>query len=162
MDKTEIAEILAKPYSQGLLSGRIPARLGYIGIDGDPRVIPIGFKWKNEQLHMFTPPKSAKVRALETHPRVAITIDTESFPPKVLLLRGSVELTLEDGVPEDYTNASSGLVPPEDFDDWKAGVEALYDQMVRIAFTPDWVKLIDFETTIPKAVADLIAEQQPA
>lgn len=160
MNKNEIAEILAKPYSQDLLSGRIPARVSYIGIDGDPRVVPIGFKWKDEQLLMFTVPKSAKVRALKNNPRVAITIDTESFPPKVLLLRGSVELTLEDGVPDDYANSASGLVPPEDFDEWKAGVEALYDQMVRIAFTPDWVKLLDFETTIPKAVADIIAEKQ--
>ena len=45
-------------------------------------------------------------------------------------------------------------------EEWTAGVKALYDQMVRITVTPDWVKLLDFETTIPKAVADLIAEKQ--
>jgi hypothetical protein len=28
--------------------------------------------------------------------------------------------------------------------------------MVRITITPDWAKLLDFETTLPKAVADLI------
>ena len=159
MNQTEIAEILAKPYSQDLLSGRIPARVSYIGLDGDPRVVPIGFSWKNDQILMFTTPKSAKVAALKNNPRVAITIDTENFPPKVLLLRGSVELTLEDGCPDDYKNASSGLVPAENFDEWAAGVDALYDQMYRIAFTPDWVKLLDFETTIPKAVADLVAEK---
>lgn len=162
MNQNEIDEILAKPYSQQLLSGRIPARVSYIGVDGDPRVVPIGFTWKNGELLMFTVPKSAKIAALKRNPRVAITIDTESFPPKVLLLRGSVELTLEDGCPDDYKNAASGLVPAEAFDEWAAGVDALYDQMYRIAFTPDWVKLLDFETTIPKAVQDIIEEKQQA
>ncbi len=160
MNKTEIAEILAKPYSQDLLSGRIPARFSYISLSGEPRVVPIGFSWKNDQLLMFTTTNSAKVPALKKNPRVAITIDTESFPPKVLLLRGSVELTLEDGVPEDYKNSASGLVPPEAFEEWAAGVDALYDQMYRIAFTPDWVKLLDFETTLPKAVEEIIAAKQ--
>jgi hypothetical protein len=162
MNKTEIAEILAKPYSQQLLSGRIPARFSYIGVDGDPRVIPIGFSWKNERLLMFTVPKSAKVAALKRNPRVAITIDTESFPPKALLLRGTVELTLEEGCPDDYKNGASGLVPADAFDEWAAGVDALYDEMYRIAFIPDWVKLLDFETTIPKSVQDIIEEKQKA
>jgi len=34
-------------------------------------------------------------------------------------------------------------------------VRALYDEMVRITSEPDWAKLLDFETTIPKAVEDL-------
>jgi len=93
VNKQEIAEILAKPYSQDLLSGKIPARFAYIGLDGDPRVVPIGFHWDGETLQIFTVPKSAKVKALERNPRVSITIDTESFPPKVLLLRGSAKLT---------------------------------------------------------------------
>jgi hypothetical protein len=36
-------------------------------------------------------------------------------------------------------------------------VRALYQQMALITITPDWAKLLDFETTIPKAVADLVA-----
>ena len=43
MTTEEIAEILAKPYAQQLLNGPEPARLAYNGLDGDPRVIPIGF-----------------------------------------------------------------------------------------------------------------------
>ena len=43
MNTDEIAEILAKPYAQQLLNGPEPARLAYNGLDGDPRVIPIGF-----------------------------------------------------------------------------------------------------------------------
>lgn len=42
----------------------------------------------------------------------------------------------------------------------EAGVQALYQQMVQITITPDWAKLLDFETTLPQAVADLIQAQQ--
>jgi hypothetical protein len=35
-------------------------------------------------------------------------------------------------------------------------VRALYDQMALITIEPDWAKLLDFETTIPKAVEDLV------
>ena len=35
-------------------------------------------------------------------------------------------------------------------------MRALYDQMVLITVEPDWAKLLDFETTIPQAVEDLV------
>jgi hypothetical protein len=38
------------------------------------------------------------------------------------------------------------------------GVKSLYKQMVRITITPTWAKVIDFETTLPSAVEELIAE----
>ena len=37
-----VAETLAKPIAQELLFSDIPARLSYIGLDGDPRVVPVG------------------------------------------------------------------------------------------------------------------------
>ena len=68
MNSTEIAEILAKPYSQQLLTGPIPARFSYIGLDGDPRVVPIGFHFDGERLQIFTVPKAAKVKACARTP----------------------------------------------------------------------------------------------
>ena len=69
MTKEEIAEILAKPYAQQLLNGPEPARMAYNGLDGDPRVIPIGFWTEGERVVMATVPKSAKAAALRKHPR---------------------------------------------------------------------------------------------
>ena len=160
MDKHDVAEIMGKSISVELLNSGIPARLAYVGLDAAPRVVPIGFFWTGTQILMFTVPKAAKVRALEANPKVAITIDTEAFPPHVLLIRGSASLELVDGVPSEYLEASRKLVPAEHFDGWEAGVHALYQQMVRITITPDWAKLLDFETTIPKAVADLMEAHQ--
>ena len=96
MDQQEIAEVMAKPYAQELLSSAIPARLAYIGVEGDPRVVPIGFLWDRDRLVVCSVPSMAKVRAL-------------------------------------------------------------YQQMARITIELTWAKLLDFETTLPKAVADLVA-----
>jgi hypothetical protein len=157
MNSHDVLEVLAKPLSLQLLASNIPARFAYTGLDGDPRVIPIGFLWTGEQVKLYTVPTSAKVKALEAHPRVAITIDTQAFPPNVLLVRGQATLELVDGVPDGYVEASRRLVGAEQMPAWEAGVRALYQQMVVVTVSPDWAKLLDFETTLPKAVEDLIA-----
>lgn len=156
MNRDEVAEVMNKPISQELLGSAIPARFAYNGLDGDPRVIPIGFLWDGSRLIMATVPTSAKVPALQKHPRVAITIDTETFPPHVLLIRGDASIEVRDGVPDEYLEASRKIVPPDQFERWEAGVRGLYDQMAITTIEPDWAKLLDFETTIPKAVEDLV------
>ena len=163
MDRHDVAEVLAKPISQELLGSSIPARLAYIGIDGAPRAIPIGFSWTGAQVVMATVPTSAKVRALRRNARVALTIDTEAaWPPRVLLIRGAARLELVDGVPDSYIETGRKLVPADHFEGWEQGVRALYDQMVLITIEPDWAKLLDFETTLPKAVEDLVRAHQGA
>ncbi|TCO44542.1 pyridoxamine 5'-phosphate oxidase [Kribbella antiqua] len=159
MTREEIAAVLAKPYAQQLLNGPEPARLAYVGLDGDPRAIPIGFWTSGEQILMATVPKSAKVAALRKNPKVALTIDTGAFPPKVLLLRGTADVELVDGVPEGYLVAGHKVMTDEQYPDWEAGVKGLYDQMAVITITLTWAKLLDFETTIPSAVEDLIKEK---
>jgi Pyridoxamine 5'-phosphate oxidase len=159
MTKDEIAAILAKPYAQQLLNGPEPARMAYNGLDGDPRVIPIGFWTEGEQIAMGTLPKSAKVAALRKNPKVALTIDQGAFPPKVLLIRGTAEVDLVEGVPDGYLTAGHKVMTDEQYPQWVAGVQALYEDMVVITITPTWAKLLDFETTIPKAVEDLIKEK---
>ena len=163
MNREDVAEVLAKPISRELLGSSIPARLAYVGTDGEPRAIPIGFLWTGEHVVMATVPTSAKVRALRRNPRVALTIDTQDqWPPRVLLIRGAARVELVDGVPDAYVEAARRVVPPEHFEGWEQGVRALYDQMVLITIEPDWAKLLDFETTLPKAVEDLVLARQGA
>ena len=159
MNKDEIAEILAQPYALQLLNGPEPARMAYEGLDGDPRVIPIGFWTENERILMATVPKAAKVSALRVHPKVALTIDQGAFPPKALLIRGTAEVELVEGIPDGYLRAGRKVMTEEQYPQWVAGVQSVYDEMVVITITPTWVKLLDFETTIPKAVEDLIKEK---
>jgi acyl transferase domain-containing protein len=94
---------------------------------------------------------------------VALTIDTESrWPPWVLLIRGAARLELVDGVPDAYIEASRKVIPAEHFESWEQGVRGLYDQMALVTIEPDWAKLLDFETTIPQAVEDLVLARQGA
>jgi hypothetical protein len=161
----EITEVLNKPISQELL-GRDLTRLAYVGLDGTPRNIPIAFVWNGTEIVMCTIPVSQKVAALRANPAVALTIDTEIHPPRILLIRGRAELDHVDGIPEEYLEANTSYeMTAEQRVEWEAEVRSLYvDGMVRIVVTPTWAKLIDFETTLPSAVEEMVRrreERQP-
>ena len=159
MTDEEVAEILAKPYAQQLLNGPEPARMAYNGLDGAPRVIPIGFWTEGARIAMATVPKSAKVGAIRKNPNVALTIDQGAFPPKALLIRGTAQVKVVEGIPDGYLTAGRKVMTDEQYPQWEAGVQSLYTDMAVITITPTWAKLLDFETTIPKAVEDLIKER---
>lgn len=158
MDPRTVSETLAKPVAQELLFSDVPARLSYVGLDGDPRVVPTAFWWNGRSIVIATVPRSAKVAAIVAHPRVALAVDRPGMPPRSLLIRGRAEIEIVDGVPDEFVAGSRKITPPAAMPDWEAGVRALYPQMAVLTITPDHVVLHDFETTIPKAVADLIAE----
>lgn len=113
--------------------------------------------WNGSTIVLGTVPASAKVAALKAQPAVALTIDTSppTWPPNVLLVRGTAKVALVDGVFPEYVAGAKKVTPAEQFSDWEAGVHALYDQMTRIDITPTWVKIHDFDTRIPQAVEDL-------
>ena len=157
MDAQTVTDTLAQPIAQELLFSDIPARLSYIGVDGDPRVVPTAFWWTGEKIVIATVVKSAKVAAIRRSPRVALAVDKPGMPPRSLLIRGSAVVKVVDGVPDEYVAGSRKITPAEAMPAWEAGVRALYQQMAVITITPDHVVLHDFETTVPKAVADLIA-----
>jgi Pyridoxamine 5'-phosphate oxidase len=155
----EITEVLNRPISQELLA-RDLTRLAYVAKDGTPRSIPIGFTWNGREVVMCTATNAAKVSALRDDPAVALTIDTEVHPPKILLIRGLAELDVVEGIPDEYLEANGAYtMTPEQRDEWETEVRSLYDGMVRIVVTPTWAKLIDFETTLPSAVEELVRQR---
>ncbi|WP_256792171.1 pyridoxamine 5'-phosphate oxidase family protein [Terrabacter sp. Ter38] len=159
MQPNEITEVLNRPGSQQMLF-RDVARLAYVAMDGTPRVIPIAFTWNGTQLVMCTTKNARKLPALRRDPVVALTIDTEVHPPTMLLVRGTAELEVVGGIPEEYLQMSGTYsMTPEQRVVWEAEVRSLYDGMVRIVVTPTWAKLIDFETTLPSAVEELVLER---
>jgi hypothetical protein len=156
MQHADVMKVLDKPLAQELLQSSIPARLAYTGRDGAPRAIPIGFHWDGARFIVCTLPHAPKVRALAADPRVALTIDTNTFPPHALLVRGTAEVEVVDGVPPEYLEASRKTLSAEQFPAFEAQVRGLYRQMARIAIEPTWAKLLDFETTLPSAVEELL------
>jgi Pyridoxamine 5'-phosphate oxidase len=156
MNQAEIRDLMNDPVAQGLIQAPIHARLAYTAKDGSPRVVPIGFIWTGDVFVMGSPPISPKVRALSVNPKVALTIDTDDFPPNILLVRGEAALETVDGVPDEFVEAARRFVGDERMPEWEAQAHGLYKEMVLIRVTPTWVKIIDFETRLPGYVEELI------
>jgi hypothetical protein len=132
MNQSAIDEILNHPLSQELLA-RDLTRLAFIGLGGTPGSVPIGFTWNGAEIVMCTAKNARKLPALRRNPAVALTIDTEAHPPKVLLIRGQAELDAVHGIPEEHFqwNGTYQMTPGQRAE-WQAGVRSLYDGMVRV------------------------------
>ena len=99
-------ELLPHPASKELLKSTIPARLAYIWTDGTPRVVPIWFPWDGREFVLGSPSKAPKLNALSRNPKVALTIDDNSFPHKVPLVRGTARLQSMNGIVPQYALAA--------------------------------------------------------
>src|SRR5258708_32471949 len=151
--------LLDSEVAKRLLSSTIPARVAYIATDGTPRVIATWFHWTGEELVMPTfvsaphiRQPAARLGALRAHPEVAITIDTETFPPMVLSVRGRVSLAEVDGVPTEYMLAARRYLGEEAAAAYLAQIDQPGTRMVRIAVRPPWVAVLDFQQRLPEAM----------
>jgi nitroimidazol reductase NimA-like FMN-containing flavoprotein (pyridoxamine 5'-phosphate oxidase superfamily) len=162
MDAKDLQAVLSDPVALRLHDSTNLMRLAYTGRDGAPRVIPIGYVWNGQTFVVCTSTNAPKLPALEADPRVAVTIDTDAFPPNVLLVRGTAAIEIVDGVPEEFLETNRKHTDEAEYAAWEAGVRSLYKQMARIAITPTWAKILDFETRLPSAVEELVREQQGA
>ena len=86
---------------------------------------------------MATPPKAPKLKALAKNPKVALTIDDNAFPHKVLLVRGTARL---DSVAERYFGSEQGRA-------WMQQVRTMMPSMMKITITPEWVLGQNLEST---------------
>jgi PPOX class probable F420-dependent enzyme len=145
-------DLLQHPASQQLLQSKIPARLAYVWTDGTPRVVPIWFHWNGKDFVLATPPKAPKLRALAKNPKVALTIDDNTFPHKVLLVRGTARLDPVEGIVPEYARAAERYFGSQQGKGWVAQLQSMIQDMVRITITPEWVGLLDFQTRFPSAL----------
>jgi PPOX class probable F420-dependent enzyme len=145
--------LLETEVARRLLSSTVPARLAYTWTDGTPRVVPIWFHWTGDEVVMGTSAAAAKLRALRANPSVAITIDTESVPPEVLLLRGRASVTEVDGLVPEYTLAARRYMGPEGATAHLAEMDGPGTTMARVAVRPTWVGVLDFRSRFPGDLA---------
>ena len=159
MDPARITEILTDSVTLDLTDRQPIMQIAYAAADGSPRAVPVGYLLRDGKFLFFTIPTSDKVAALRHDPRIALTVDSYP-PPCCLLVRGTAELREEEGVPDEYLEASFRTMPPEQHAGFEQQVRALYDSMVRVEVTPTWVRLNDFQRTAPRAVERLVAAKQ--
>jgi hypothetical protein len=151
--------LLETELAQQLLTSTVPARYAYTALDGTPRVVTSWFTWTGEELVLPTflaaphvSHAAYRVSALRANPDVAISIDTESFPPHVLSIRGRAEITEVDGIAAEYAEAAHRFLGSEEATGYLAQIDQPGTRMARIAVRPAWVGLMDFETRLPSAL----------
>jgi PPOX class probable F420-dependent enzyme len=144
--------LLQDPIAQSLLQSRIPARLAYIWPDGTPRVVPVWFHWDGREFVFATPPTAPKVRALSQNPAVALTVDEDSFPPRVLLVRGIARTDLVNGIVPEYAEAARRYLGEEQGAVWAEQMMNMFSQVVRVSIRPEWVGIFDFQQRFPSAI----------
>ena len=145
--------LLDHSVAKELLASRIPARLAYVWTDGTPRVVPIWFHWNGRELVLASPPKAPKLKALSKNPKVAVTIDDNTFPHKVLLIRGHARIEHVKGIVPEYAAAADRYFSKEQSSAWLGQVRASMPAMAKITVTPEWVGLLDFQTRFPSALS---------
>ena len=144
--------LLNDPVAQELLRSTSPARLAYVWRDGTPRVVPIWFHWNGTEIVFGTPGTAPKVKALSSGGQVAISIDGNSWPYKVLQIRGAARVETVAGVVPEYALAAERYFGADQGKAWVAQVGGMFTHMARIAVKPDWVAVLDFETRFPSAI----------
>ena len=95
---------------------------------------------------------------------MAITIDTYDFPWKVLLVRGAASVQVMDRIVPEYALAAHRYFGPG-ADAWLEQVEAtlpVSKGMARLAVTPEWVGILDFQHRFPSALEKAMASSRGA
>ena len=144
--------LLKESVAQALLQSTIPARLAYVSRDGTPRVVPIWFHWTGEAFIFGTPLAAPKVKTLQANPKVALTIDGDTFPYKVLQVRGTAQIETVDGIVPEYAMAAERYFGNEQGKVWIEQFQQMFAQMARIIVQPEWVGILDFEQRFPSAI----------
>jgi len=152
MTKQGSLSLLESHVAKEMLQSQIYARLAYVGTDGDPRVVPINFHWDGTNVVLGSHPDGPKVEAIRKNPKVALVIDENGFPPKVLTIRGEATIDVHDNVTPEYAAAAERYMGPETGKAFVDGLRAQGFPMARIAIKPTWVGVLDFQERLPHAL----------
>src|SRR5262249_43418169 len=113
--------------------------------------------WNGQQIILGTPLAAPKMKALLKNPKVALSIDTDTYPYRVLQIRGTAKIENVDGLVPEYVLAVHRHLGQEQGRAWIEQVKTLFPRMARISITPDWVSIIDFEKRFPSAIEAAMA-----
>lgn len=144
--------LLDDPVAQKMLQSTVPARFAYNWTDGTPRVVPIGFHWNGSEIVLGTPDDAPKMKALHDGDAVAVTIDSDTMPYKVLLIRGTIRVDVVDGIAPEYAAMSRRVMGEAGAQQWLAQLQPICPRMARVFIKPNWVGILDFEARFPSAL----------
>lgn len=140
MDDRVVRELLEEPNL---------ARLGYIGEDGRPRVVPIWFSQDEDDIVLVTGPRAEKARALRRNGAVALSIDSSRPSYKVLLLQGDAALEDLEGMAPEYAQMARRYLGPA-ADAYLARLKVKRQVRIRVAVRS--FRIFDFVQRYPKSL----------
>ncbi len=144
--------LLDDPVAQRMLQSTVPARFAYNWTDGTPRVVPIWFHWNGAEIVLASPDNAPKLKSLQEGDAVAVTIDNDTMPYKVLLIRGTIHMDVVQGVAPEYEKAAIRVLGEAGAQGFLAQLRPICPSMTRIFITPSWVGVLDFEGRFPSAL----------
>ena len=97
-------------------------------------------------------PRSPKLLAIADGAPVAITIDSNDWPYHVLSIRGTASVERVDAVVPEHAAAARRYFGDDQGEAWVDQFPPEV-QMSRIAVTPTWANVLDFETRFPSALS---------
>lgn len=163
MSQEEIEVELSLVGARELLETTSAAHLAYVGDDGTPRVVPVGYFWTGAAFVISTAATAPKVAALSARPEVALAIDAGATPggARSLSVRGRGMVEIIDGVVPEYLAAARKSMDGDAAAEFERNVRRMYDRMARIAITPTWARFYDFGAgRMPRFLQELAAKSQ--
>ena len=115
-------------------------------------MVPIWFHWTGNEIVLGTAPTAPKLKVLRNNSPVALTIDSNDWPYKVLEISGKTQIQTVHGVVPEYAAAAERYFGTEQGKTWVAQFHQMFSEMVRIAIKPEWVAVIDFEKRFPNPI----------
>jgi hypothetical protein len=97
------------------------------------------------------------LNVLKDNAKVALTIDSNDFPYKILYIRGSIKTDTVQGMADEYVKAAYRYFGEESGKGWIEQLTPITKSMLRIKITPEWVGVLDMETRFPSAVEKAMA-----
>src|ERR1700694_3779714 len=88
-----------EPRARELLRRPIVGQLGYLGLDGEPKVNPTWFRFVDGEIQVASPPNAFKSRSLRRDPRAVLTVSTPDYPYQIASATGQVSIEVLKGEP---------------------------------------------------------------
>ena len=92
------------------------------------------------------------MKVLRDGAKVALTIDSDSMPYKVLLIRGTIHTDTVEGIAPEYAAMTKRVFGEEGGQAWLKQLEPICPRMSRVFIQPEWVGILDFEARFPSAL----------
>jgi hypothetical protein len=154
VDYPEIVQLVnTDPVIKTLLEAPIPMRLGYVGLDGHPRSIPVSYLWNGKAFVFATPTTAYKVKAIAAHPQVSFTVDAPDYPPQLMIGRGMASIELRQGIPQEHIDASRRSIGEDRMAEWERIKRESTSEMAVITIIPTHLTVCDFVTRFPPPLA---------